>query len=196
MLRKLSCLIPDLVLAVALGFVALGTGIAQSEPGPEEYQAVAMGQGDFMGQIYNVTIHISSYSTDAERQALVDTFDKGGSAALATALTKQQSHGNVEFTGTTGVDISYARKMPGADGGTKIRIMANHPITLGGAESGISNNALSAIELNLVPQKGKSTGILWPASIFVINKQTHELEADNYQSPWSLADVKLRNEKR
>jgi hypothetical protein len=196
MLRKFSYLIPDLVLAVALGFVALGTGKAQSQPGPEEYQAVAMGQGDFMGQIYNVTIHISSYSTDAERQALVDTFDKGGSAALATALTKQQSHGNVEFTGTTGVDISYARKMPGANGGTKIRIMANHPITLGGAESGISNNALSAIELNLVPQKGQSTGILWPASIFVINKQTHELEAENYQSPWSLADVKLRGEKK
>jgi hypothetical protein len=196
MLKKLNYLIPDLVVAAVWGFLILGTGIAQSQPGPEEYQAVAMGQGNFMGQIYNVTIHISAYSTDAERQALLDIFDKGGSAALATALTKQQSHGNVEFTGTTGVDISYARKMPGANGGTRIRIMANHPITLSGAESGIPNNALSAIELDLVPQKGKSTGMLWPASMFVVDKQTHELEAENYQNPWSLTDVKLRGEKK
>jgi hypothetical protein len=194
MMKKLGYLIPDLMVAVALGFLTLGTGLAQSQPEPEEYQAVAMGQGNFMGQMYNVTIHISAYSTDAERQALLDIFDKGGSAALATALTKQQSHGNVEFTGSTGVDISYARKMPGANGGTRIRIMANHPITLSGAESGTPNNALSAIELDLVPQKGKSTGMLWPASMFVVNKQTHELEAENYQNPWSLTDVKLRGE--
>jgi len=193
-MKNLRYVIFNSVLAVALGLLILGVGIAQSQSGPEEYQAVMMGQGNFMGQMYNITIHISAYSTDAERQALVDTFQQGGSAALATALTKQQSHGNVEITGVTGVDISYARKMPGANGGTKIRIWANHPVTLGGAESGISDNASSAIELDLVPQKGKSTGRLLPACLFVVDKKTHELEIENYLNPWSLTDVRLRGQ--
>jgi hypothetical protein len=195
MMTNLRYVITELVVAAVFVFLILGTSAAQSQSAPEEYQAVAMGQGDFMGQMYNITIHISAYSTDAERQALVATFEKGGSAALATALTKQQSHGNVEIAGGTGVDISYARKMPGANGGTKIRIMANHPVTLSGAETGISDNALSAIELDLVPQKGKSTGKFLPACLFVVDKKTHELEIENYLNPWSLTDVKLRGEK-
>lgn len=195
-MKKLRGVFPHLVVAVALGFLISWTGIARSQSLPEEYQAVAMGQGDFMGQMFNITIHISSYSTDAERQALVDMFEKGGSAALSTALTKQPSHGNVEITGATGADISYVRKMPGANGGTKIRLLANHPISLSSAESGISSNALSAIELELVPQKGKNTGQLLPACMFVVGKDTHELEVENYVNPWSLTDVRLRTAKK
>lgn len=195
MLKGFRYVISWLIVAVAFGFLILRTGISQSQSGPEEYQAVAAGQGDFMGQMYNVTIHISSFSTDAERQALVNTFEQGGSAALSQALTKQQSHGNVEITGTTGVDISYARKMPGANGGTKIRILANRPLTLGGAQTGISNDALSAIELDLVPEKGKNKGTLLPACMFVVDKKTHELAVENYLNPWSLGDVKLREKK-
>lgn len=195
MLKGFRYVISWLIVAVAFGFLILRTGISQSQSGPEEYQAVAAGQGDFMGQMYNVTIHISSFSTDAERQALVNTFEQGGSAALSKALTKQQAHGNVEISGTTGVDISYARKMPGANGGTKIRILANRPLTLGGAQTGISNDALSAIELDLVPEKGKNKGTLLPACMFVVDKTTHELEVENYLNPWSLGDVKLREKK-
>lgn len=192
-MKKIGYVACLLIAAVIFGALA---GMSQSQPGPEEYQAVAMGQGQFMGQMNNVTIHISSYSTDAERQALVTVFEQGGSAALSKALTKQPSHGNVEITGSTGVDIAYVRKMPGANGGTRIRILANKPLSLAGAQSGgISNDALSAIELDLAAANGKNKGTLLPACMFVVDKKTHELTVENYLNPWSLTDVKLRGKK-
>jgi hypothetical protein len=54
---------------------------------------------------------------------------------------------------------------------------------------------LSALELNISPEKGKSSGVLLPACQFKINKETKELEIDNYQNPWKLVDVLDRSKK-
>ena len=48
--------------------------------------------------------------------------------------------------------------------------------------------SLSAIELNISNEKGKSTGILLPACRFKIGKDKH-IEIENYQNPWKLTDI-------
>jgi hypothetical protein len=155
-----------------------------------------MGQGTQMGQTFNVTVRIEAYSTPEERQVLVDAFQKAGSQGLFNALNKMTTKGRMAITGTLGYDISFARKIPTADG-VKLRILTNRPITFGEAwtDSRSMDYNLSALELDLTEAKGKSTGILLPACQFTINKKTNELEIENYQNPWKLVDILDRSKK-
>jgi len=162
---------------------------------PEEYQAQAMGQGTQMGQTFNVTVHIEEYSTPDERQVLVDAFEKAGSQGLYNALNKMKSKGHIAITGTLGYDISFARKMASPNGTTTIRVLTSRPIRIGEewTDSRSVDYNLSALELDLSNEKNKSTGILLPASEFTIDKKTKELHIENYQNPWKLVDVLVRN---
>jgi hypothetical protein len=186
------------VVVVVVGLLPLiSTRVAaQDQRLNEEYQAQAMGQGTQLGQTFNVTIHIQEYSTPEERQALVDAFNKKGSEGLFNALNKMKSKGHIEVTGTLGYDISFVRKLPGADG-VKLRILTDRPITFGEAwsDSRSSDYNLSAVELDLKPEKSKSTGTLIPACQFDIDKKTKELGIEDYQNPWKLVDVIDRSKK-
>ena len=170
--------------------------VAQDQPLHEEYQAQAMGQGTQLGQTFNVTIHIEEYSTPEERQVLVDAFTKAGSQGLFNALNKVKSKGRIAVTGTLGYDISFIRRLP-TEGGVKLRVLTNRPITFGEAwtDSRSMDYNLSAVELDLINEKGKSTGVLLPACQLKIDKKTSELGIENYQNPWKLVDVLDRSKK-
>ncbi len=170
--------------------------VAQDQPLREEYQAQAMGQGTQLGQTFNVTIHIEEYSTPEERQVLVDAFTKAGSQGLFNALNKVKSKGRIAVTGTLGYDISFIRRLP-TEGGVKLRVLTNRPITFGEAwtDSRSMDYNLSAVELDLINEKGKSTGVLLPACQLKIDKKTSELGIENYQNPWKLVDVLDRSKK-
>ena len=184
------------VVASLFLFLIAFTGSAQETIQPEEYQAQAMGQGTQLGKTFGVTIHLQSYSTEEERQALVEAFEKAGSQGLFNALNKMRSKGHIAITGTLGYDISFARAIPGPDG-TKIRILTNRPITFGESwtDSRSMDFNLSALELDLSNDKGKSSGILLPACQFVIDKRTKELTIENYQNPWKLFDILDRSKR-
>ena len=163
----------------------------------EEYQAQAMGQGTQLGQNFNVTVHLEQYSTPEERQVLVDAFEKAGSQGLYNALNKMHAKGHIAITGTLGYDIVFARAIPNPDG-TKLRILTNRPVTFGEAwtDSRSMDYNLSAVELDLNKEnQKKNTGVLLPACQFKINNKTHELEIENYQNPWKLADGMDRSKK-
>jgi hypothetical protein len=109
---------------------------------------------------------------------------------LYNALSKMHANGHIAITGTLGYDIIFARAIPTSEG-TKLRILANRPITFGEAwtDSRSMDYNLSALELDINNEMGKSTGILFPACQFKINKETKELEIENCQNPWKLVDV-------
>jgi hypothetical protein len=188
-----------LVIFTTLSFllIALSLGSAQEKQQPEEYQAQAMGQSTQLGQTFNVTIHIEDYSTSEERQALIGAFEKSGSQGLYNALNKMKSKGRIAITGTLGYDISFARKIQTPEG-YRIRVLTNRPITFGEewSDSRSLDYNLSAFELDISPEKGKSKGQLLPACQFKINKKTNELEIETYQNAWTLADVMDRTKKK
>jgi len=178
-------------------FVMLATfrTAAQDEkPLHEVYQAQAYGQGKQLGKTFNVTINIEQYSAPEERQILVDAFQKAGSQGLFNALEKMHAKGRLAVTGTLGYDISFVRKIPTADG-YMIRVLTNRPIRFREAwYNGRSMDYnLSALELNVSDEKGKSTGILLPAVQFKIDKKTGEIVAEDYQSPWKLQNIMNRS---
>lgn len=178
--------------AIACLVALVGSHVAAQEDKPirEAYQAQAMGQGTQLGKNFNVTINIERYSTQEERQILVDAFKQAGSKGLLNALAKMRSKGRIAITGTLGYDISFVRKIP-IDGGFKIRVLTNRPIRFG--EAWVSGRSmdynLSALELNISDEKNKSTGILLPACQLKIDKKTGEVVAENYQNPWKLQNI-------
>jgi len=171
-------------------------GAGQVKMQPEEYQAQAMGQGTQLGQMFNVTLHIEEYSSPEERQVLVEAFQKAGSQGLYNALCKMHAKGHIAITGTLGYDVVFARVVPTSEG-KKIRVLTNRPITFGEAwtDNRSMDYNLSALELDLNNELGKSAGILLPACQFKINKKTNELEIEEYQNPWKLVDVLDRSKR-
>ena len=188
---KISSLCGALAIASLVMLISFDS-VAQDDDKPirEVYQAQAMGQSTQMGQNFNVTIIVERYSTPEERQALVDAFQQAGSEGLFNALDKMHSKGRIAITGTLGYDISFIRKIPAGDGYT-LRVLTNRPIRFGEAwVNGRSTDYdLSAVEMTVSTEKGKSTGVLLPACRFKIDKKTKELEVEAFQNPWKLTNI-------
>jgi hypothetical protein len=76
-------------------------------------------------------------------------------------------------------------------------VLTNRPIEFGEnwAKTRSMDYNLSVLEFDISNQKGKSTGVLLPASRFKIDKKTKELVVENFQNPWKLVNIQDRSEK-
>jgi hypothetical protein len=156
----------------------------------EVIQAQAFGTGTQMGQNIGVTVTIYDFSTPADKQILVDAFQKGQSQALASALEKMPAVGRIAITGTLGYDLSYIRLIKTPTGRT-IRFVTNRQIRFGEAwaDSPTQSFNLTMGEFQLNDQdKKKSTGTLAPAAQLIINKEG-ELQIELNQNAWRMAGI-------
>jgi len=176
------------MLAAALVLAISAPGFARDKY--ETIDATAWGTSTQMGSHADVTIVIYEWSTAADRQVLVDAFQKGQNQALVNALTKMKAVGHIAITGTLGYDLSYIRMEP-TPTGRKIVFVTNRLIRFGEAFADTQSQAynLSAGQLDLNDQdKTKSAGVLYPAAQFIINDKG-KLELDLRQNPWRLSDL-------
>jgi len=156
----------------------------------ETIDATAFGTGTQMGQNIGVTLNIYEYSTPADRQILVQAYDKGQNQGLVNALQRMKAVGHVEITGTLGNDCSFIRMIPTATG-RKIVFLTNRQIRFGEAFFDTQSQSfnLTAGILDINDQgKSKSTGVLYPAAQLVLDKQG-ELQWDLAQNSWRLVDL-------
>jgi len=156
----------------------------------ETIEATAMGTGTQMGANIGVTLIIYEYSTPADKQILVQAYEKGQNEGLVNALRKMRSVGRVEITGTVGNDCSYI-SMTQTPTGRKIKFITNRQIRMAEAwtDSQSMSFDLTAGEFDLNDtEKHKSTGALFPALQIVLDK-AGQLQLDLTQNPWKLVDV-------
>ena len=193
-MMKINRIAGAVVTACLVALVNFHGAAQEDKPVREVYQAQAMGQGTQLGQTFNVTINIERYSTPEERRVLLEAFNQAGSEGLFNALEKMGSKGRIAVTGTLGYDISFARKIPTADG-YKIRVLTNRPIGFGEAwVNGRSTDYnLSALELDVSDSPNRSAGVLLPACQFTIDKKTGELTAEAYRNPFKLQNIMNRS---
>jgi hypothetical protein len=156
----------------------------------EIIDSTAMGTGTQMGHTVGIKITINRYSTDADRQVLVDAFKQGQSQGLVKALEKMQPVGRIAITGTLGYDLAYVRivKTPT---GRQIRFATNRVIRFAEAYYNSTSQAfdLTAGVINLDDtDKKKSGGTLYPASQLIINKKG-ELQFELRKNPWNLVNI-------
>jgi hypothetical protein len=163
---------------------------SQEEKKVETIDANAMGTSTQLGQNVGVKIIITRYSTEEDRAVLVAAFKKGQNKGLVDALSKMPSVGRIAITGTVGTDLAYVRLIR-TDTGRKIRFATNRQIRFAEAYNNTTSTAytLTAGEFNLDDSdKNKSTGVLYPASQLVINKQG-QLEFQLRKNHWNLVNI-------
>lgn len=166
------------------------TGYSYDRVKPETFDATAMGTSTQMGAVIDVTVIVYEYSTPADRQVLMQAFEKGQNQGLVNALSKMKAVGHIAITGTIGYDLSYI-KLVNTPTGRQIRFVTNRPIRFGEAwsDSNSSYYNLSAGMLDLNDtDKSKSTGVLYPLAQLVVDKQG-QLQFELNQNPWKLVDI-------
>ena len=173
-----------------LGLVMGGSMSSFSRDKNETIDATAFGTGTQTGQNIGVTLNIYEFSTPADKQILVQAYEKGQNQGLANALQRMKAVGHVEITGTLGNDCSYIKMFP-TPTGRKIVFVTNRQIRFGEAffdtQSQSFNLTAGIIEIN-DQDKSKSVGVLYPAAQLVLDKEG-QLQWDLNQNPWKLVDI-------
>ena len=181
---------PALASLLTVGLLILGSTLSFAANRAETIAATAMGTSTQMGSQFSVTLNIYDYSAPADKQILVQAFEKGQDQGLFNALSKMKAAGHIEVTGTLGYDCSYIQMIP-TPTGRKIRFVTNRLLKFGEVYWDTRSTAynLTAGEFDLNDtDKSKSTGVLYPAAEFVIDKQG-ELQINLIGNPFNLVDV-------
>jgi hypothetical protein len=161
-----------------------------ADPDAKVIDATAMGTSTQLGRVINVKVTIYEFSTDADRQILVEAFKKGQNQGLVNALTRMKAVGHIAVTGTIGYDLSFIRLIP-TPTGRKIRFVTNRLLRFGEVYYNTQTTAynLTAGEFDLDnTDKDKSTGVLYPAAQLIINK-AGQLEFQLNKNPWKLVNI-------
>ena len=181
-----------LVSLLVLWLMAAGSipSLSQDRPKPEIIQAVAMGTSTQVGQRFHVRLIINEYSTEEDRQILIEAFEKGKNQGLVNALEKMRAVGRIAIEGTLGYDVSYIRSIP-TPTSRKIRFITNRLLRFG--ETYYSTRSadynLTGGELNLNEQdRSKSTGVLYPLAKLRLDKD-NQLSLDLNMNPWNLVNI-------
>jgi hypothetical protein len=178
------------LLLVALLLAAVTLAISADDRKVEVIDATAMGTSTQLGKIVNVKVTIYEFSTEEDRQILIEAFKKGQNQGLVNALTKMRSVGRIAITGTLGYDLSYIRLVP-TDTGRKIRFVTNRLLRFGEVYANTQTTAynLTAGEFGINDKdKNKTAGVLYPAAQLVINKEG-QLEFQLNRNPWKLTNI-------
>ena len=175
---------------LALLVAAAVPAISADDKPTETIDAQAMGTSTQMGKNVGIKVIINRYSTQEDRQVLVDAFKKGQHQGLVKALQNMKPVGRIAITGTLGYDLAYIALIPSPTG-RKIRFAANRWIRFGEAYHNTQSQSfdLTAGEFDLNDKaKKKSSGVLYPASQLIINKQG-QLQFELRQNPWNLVNI-------
>lgn len=177
------------IMVAATLFVALTCTAGVARDKNETIDATAYGTSTQLGRNIGITLVIYEYSTPEDRQILVEAFQKGQQQGLVNALEKMKAVGRIQIPGTLGYDVSFIRMIPTSTGRT-IRFVTNRKIAFGEAYADTQSKSfdLTAGEFQLNDQdKSKSTGVLYPACQFTINKDG-ELQIELNQNAWRLSN--------
>jgi hypothetical protein len=177
-----------LLLAVLLA-VVIPTS-SQDNKGVETIDSTAMGTGTQLGHSVGIKVTIFRYSTDDDRQVLVNAFKSGQHQGLVKALADMKPVGRIAITGTLGYDLAYVRLVK-TPTGRQIRFATNRLIKFGEAywntQSQSFDLTTGQFDLNDADNK-KSGGVLYPAAQLIINKKG-ELQFDLRKNPWNLVNI-------
>ena len=169
-----------------------GRSSSQGRPKAETITAVTTGTGTQAGQMTTIMVQIYEFSTDDDRQILVDAFTKAQNQGLFNALSKMKAVGRISITGTLGMDLSYIKMVP-TPTGRRIRFVTNRVIAYG---EGYADNSNAPGTFNLTggefdlndSDRKKSKGVLYPAAKLVIDKEG-QLQIQLNQNAWQLGDI-------
>lgn len=181
----------QLKMKIAIGSVlAMASVLGFAGSKNETIDAQAYGTSTQLGKNFTVRLIIYEYSTPDDRKILIESFQKGQNDGLANALERMKAVGRITIPGTLGFDVSYIRQIK-TPTGRSIRFVTNRKIAFGESYWNTQSKSfnLTAGEIRIDDKdKGKSDGVLYPATQLTINKEG-EPQWDLRMNPWKLNNI-------
>ncbi len=182
-----------LVVLSFLLFAVIATVVQAQDQEPMMIQATAMGTSTQMGKMVNVNIHINEYSTQDDRKALIDAFQRSGQDGLIDALEHMKGKGRFSTPYGVGNEVKYIIELPPENGRRHIRLVTDRRISFGEAFANTRSEeySLGAVDLFLTPDGKGSEGTALPACKLTVDKKTQQIEVETYQNPWKLTNLMI-----
>ncbi len=182
-----------LVVLSFLLFAVIATVVQAQDQEPMMIQATAMGTSTQMGKMVNINIHINEYSTQDDRKALIDAFQRSGQDGLIDALEHMKGKGRFSTPYGVGNEVKYIIELPPENGRRHIRLVTDRRISFGEAFANTRSEeySLGAVDLFLTPEGKGSEGTALPACKLTVDKKTQQIEVETYQNPWKLTNLMI-----
>ncbi len=190
-----------LVSLLVLTSFAGGAASAQSRQAdlatPATYTAFAVSTGGprTSSVATQVEITINRWSTSAESQRLMTVLKEKGPEKLLDALQDVKSVGTIRTPGNLAYDLRFAQAEPGEDGGTRIFLATDRPVSYWEAVNRprVSDYPFTFIELRL-NKDGDGEGKLSLATRLTASKDGTMVQLENYDTqPIALNEVRRRS---
>jgi hypothetical protein len=127
-------------------------------------------------------ILIDRWSTDAERDRLIETLKDQGPNALLDLLRSLPSVGHISTTTSTGSSLRFAQSKPAEDGGRHIILAAERPVGVGNQQPRGRRHddyPITALDIRF-DRDGSGEGKLAYAARLTHNRKTGTIEVENY----------------
>jgi len=183
----------SLSLAAALALPLVASPASAKEEAILRLRAFAVDLNN-RAQTSTLDIVIERWSTPEEASRLKAVFLERGDDKLLSALQKTKPRcGYVRTSTSLGWDIYFARETPLPDGGRKIVLASDRPVSMWEARnSGRSMDYQFSLAEIRLPKEGKGQGKAIPYAQLSFNKDTNTLEIENYQrEPVRLNEVTI-----
>lgn len=156
-------------------------------------QATARGTSTQMGKLINVNIRVNQFSTQDDRQALIDAFNRSGQDGLVDALGRMKGKGRFSTPYGVGNEVKYIFELPPDKGRRHIRLITDRRIAFGEAYANTRSReySLGAVDLFLTPEGKGSEGTALPACKVKVGKKSQQIEVETYQNPWNLTNLRI-----
>jgi len=179
--------------ASALGVIALMAVAvsAQTMGTPERYTAAAVNMNN--GTSGTIDISVDRWSTDKQRDKLIDVMLKQGPDKLLDALQDEKPVGHFGAPGNLGWDLRFARKVALPDGGERVVLVTDRRVGFREAvnQPRSMDYPFTVIELRL-NKDGEGEGKMSVATKVIYDKEHNMITLENYD----LQPVQLTNVKR
>lgn len=169
----------------------------QSSEPPEKFTAFAVSTGGprTAGVATTVDIRIDRWSTAEETQRLLTMLKEKGADALLDVLRDLKPVGSINTPGNLAYDLRYAYQAPTEDGGRRIFLATDRPISFWEAVNRprVSDYPFTFIELR-VDASGNGEGKLAVATRIEASKDGKVIQLENYDvQPIHLNQVRRQS---
>jgi hypothetical protein len=181
--------------AVIIAFSHPLSVVAQTNGEPEEFTAVAIVNNNLGSGAGTVLMRVSRWSTQAERDRLINTLKGKGPDKLLDELSGMKTVGTIRTPDSLAYDLRYAHQRPGEDGGRQIVLATDRPIGFWEAshQPRTIQYPFTVIQMQ-IGADGHGKGTLSYATRITAHGNTIELENFATQ-PVMLTDIKAEKSK-
>jgi hypothetical protein len=158
-----------------------------------KYTALAVNMDAPTGQVATpVDIVVERWSTDAERDRVMNALLEGGQDKLLAVVQSLPRIGSLYTAGSTGVALRYARHGVEQNGSDRVLIVTDRPISFGEArERPRTMDYPFAIVDMRISSNSRGEGRLLYGAKMGIDKQTNQIVLENFGAqPIALNDVR------